>query len=107
MEDEHVRVFVGVPRFKQPLPAEDSGKQSLAAYKEAKEWLFTPATKNEIDLQCRAAREKRPPKHDLRVLQRPTRLAVRDGAFFSEQLAAAACPTTKANVSRRERVSRR
>ena len=30
-----------------------------AAYKEAKEWLFTPATKNEIDLLCRTAREKR------------------------------------------------
>jgi hypothetical protein len=27
-----------------------------AAYKEAEEWLFTLATKNEIDLLCRTAR---------------------------------------------------
>ena len=30
-----------------------------AAYKEAEEWLFTLATRNEIDLLCRAARQKR------------------------------------------------
>jgi hypothetical protein len=38
MEDEHVRVFVGIPRFKQPLPAEDSGEQPLLSDIERDGW---------------------------------------------------------------------